>query len=106
MPVLRKLARAAVGFILLGAAATSCQRKAPGPEECARFAEAVVGSRRYLNPVIAAQIESQTQECLTRPYDRELLNCVLLTRQARGCLASFRARNANAGDSIGKELPE
>ncbi|MEI9949573.1 MAG: hypothetical protein WDO74_11485 [Pseudomonadota bacterium] len=101
MPALRKLARAIVGFTLLIPCLTSCQRKAPGPEECARFAEAVVGVGRYVTPVIAAQIERQTQECLTRPYDRELLSCVLLTRQARACLASFHAR---IGD--GKELPE
>jgi hypothetical protein len=92
MPALRPLARALVGLALLATSASSCQRKAPGPEECARFAEAVVGAGRYITPVIAAQIETQTQECLTRPYDRELLRCVLLTRQARVCLASFRAR--------------
>jgi hypothetical protein len=95
MPALRQLARAVVGFTLLATGASSCQRKAPGPEECARFAEAVVGAGRYITPVIAAQIETQTQECLTRPYDRELLRCVLLTQQARVCLASFRARTAS-----------
>jgi len=100
MPVLRQLARTLAGFLLL-AVAVSCQRKAPGPEECARFAEAVVGAGRYITPVIAAQIETQTQECLTRPYDRELLRCVLLTRQARVCLASFRARTGSE-----QELPE
>jgi hypothetical protein len=99
MPALRMLARAVVGFTLLGASLTSCQRQAPGPEECARFAEAVVGADRWVTPAITAQIETQTQECLTRPYDRELLRCVLLTRQARVCLASFRVRT-------GKELAE
>ena len=102
MPALRKLTRALVGLTLASVGALSCQRKAPGPEECARFAEAVVGAGRYITPVISAQIESQTQECLTRPYDRELLRCVLLTRQARVCLASFRARSGDPG----KELPE
>src|SRR6478609_2655915 len=100
MSALRKLARAALGFTLLGASALSCQRKAPGPEECARFAEAVIGSGRYITPVIAAQIETQTRECLTRPYDRELLECVLLTRQASACLAAFRARHANVIDDL------
>jgi len=102
MPAPRKLTSALAGLTLASVGALSCQRKAPGPEECARFAEAVVGAGRYVTPVISAQIESQTQECLTRPYDRELLRCVLLTRQARVCLASFRARS---GDD-GKELPE
>jgi hypothetical protein len=95
MPALRQLARAVVGCMLLAMGASACQRKAPGPEECARFAETVVGAGRYITPVIAAQIETQTQECLTRPYDRELLRCVLLTRQARVCLASFRARTGS-----------
>ncbi len=101
MVALRRLARAVIGCTLLGVSVTSCQRKAPGPEECARFAEAVVGAGRYVTPVLAAQIERQTQECLTRPYDRELLSCVLLTRQARVCLASFHARTGNI-----EELPE
>ena len=102
-----KLARAVIGFTLLGALLPSCERKAPGPEECARFAEAVVGAGRYISPVIDAQIERQTQECLTRPYDRELLRCVLLTRQARTCLASFHARKGNVGsDSSGQGLSE
>lgn len=102
MPALRKLTRAVVGLTWLSTCALSCQRKAPGPEECARFAEAVVGAGRYVTPVIAAQIETQTQECLTRPYDRELLRCVLLTRQARVCLAGFRARSGGSS----QELPE
>lgn len=105
MPALRTLGRAAIGFVLLGASTLSCQRKAPGPEECARFAEAVVGVDRYITPVMAAQIETQTRECLTRPYDRELLNCVVLTRQARACLAAFRARSDNGRQGFDQELP-
>ncbi|HEX2673051.1 MAG TPA: hypothetical protein VHM25_19360 [Polyangiaceae bacterium] len=105
MSALRNLGRATLGLTLLGASALGCQRKAPGPEECARFAEAVVGVGRYITPVMAAQIETQTQECLTRPYDRELLDCVLVTRQARGCLAAFRARSASTSDRPELELP-
>jgi len=105
MRALRQLARALVGFSLLVGGVASCQRKAPGPEECARFAEAVVGAGRFVTPVIAAQIESQTQECLTRPYDRELLRCVLLTHQGRVCLASFRARHGDLAQSE-QGLPE
>jgi len=105
MSPLQNLARALVGLTLLGVSASGCQRKAPGPEECARFAEAVVGVGRYITPVMAAQIETQTQECLTRPYDRELLDCVLVTRQARGCLAAFRARSASLHDGNQQELP-
>ena len=106
MPAPCPLARAVIGLALLGASLSSCRRKAPGPEECARFAEAVVGAHRYITPVMDAQIETQTQECLTRPYDRELLNCVLLTGQARACLLSFRARTTEPDDRIEQELPE
>ncbi len=105
MPALRTLARALVGLTLLFAWPLACQRKAPGPEECTRFAEAVVGVDSYINPVIAAEIETQTRECLTRPYDRELLRCVLLTREARVCLAAFRVRSGG-GNGGGKVLPE
>jgi len=107
MPAIGELARTVIGFTLLGASLPSCQREAPGPEECARFAEAVVGAGRYISPVIDAQIERQTQECLTRPYDRELLRCVLLTRQARVCLASFRVRNgSNDDDRFDQDVPQ
>jgi len=101
MPALGKLSRPLIACALSATFAMGCQRQAPGPEECARFAEAVVGNGLYITPVIAAQIETQTQECLTRPYDRELLRCVILTRQASVCLASFRARTARD-----QELPE
>ncbi|HYQ03945.1 MAG TPA: hypothetical protein VER96_34970 [Polyangiaceae bacterium] len=105
MPALRTLVRAVVGFALLGVAA-GCQRKAPGPEECARFAEVVVGVHRYITPVMAEQIEAQTRECLTQPYDRELLDCVVLTRQARPCLVAFRARKAKTNVGIDQEPPQ
>ena len=108
MSALHQLARAVVGLTLLGTSTLSCQRKAPGPEECARFAEAIVGVGRYVTPAMDAQIERQTQECLTRPYDREFLSCVLLTRQARSCLASFRARNGDlpVSEGTGRGFPE
>lgn len=76
--------------------ALSCERKAPGPDECAEFARVIVEQSTpspWLTPQIAAQIEDETRLCLTRPYDRELLNCVLTTHRARLCLASFKRRN-------------
>lgn len=106
MPALRNLDRVLVCLVLVGVSALGCQRKAPGPEECARFAEAVVGVHRYITPVMAAQIETQTRECLTRPYDRELLECVLVTRQARRCVAAFHARSASVGSDADQELPQ
>ncbi len=88
-------------LVLLGATLLGCQRQAPGPDECARFAEAVVtdayggGGLDADNQVplqIRVHIEQETQECLTRPYDRQLLQCVLATHQARACLNEFVRR--------------
>ena len=87
----RLLAWSFVCVTLLG-----CERKAPGPEECARFASAVVlqhAPEGVLTLEMQAQIEEETRNCLTRPYDRELLNCVLATNRGRLCLESFRRRS-------------
>lgn len=86
----------ALALIALGCAfVLGCARKAPGPDECAEFARAIVQQSSpspWLTPQLEAQIEDETRLCLTRPYDRELLNCVLTTRRARLCLASFKRR--------------
>ena len=77
-----------------------CQRKAPGPDECQRFAQAVVlqsAESPYLTPEMVMQIDQTTRECLTRPYDRELLACVLMTNRAKLCLDGFRRRAGRAG---------
>jgi len=80
---------------LLGAALCACERKAPGPEECQRFAEMAARMSTdspLLTLELQAQIDEETRQCLTKPYDRELLSCVETTHQAHGCLASFRRR--------------
>jgi hypothetical protein len=91
-----KRARALRLIALLSlAAAPGCGREAPGPEECALFAQAAAGASRdspFLTPELLATIDSATRECLTEPYDRELLKCVLVTRQTRACLDGFRRR--------------
>ena len=79
---------------------TGCERKAPGPEECTQFAEAVTGAQRtspWLTPELQAAVEVETRRCLTAPYDRELFRCVLATRQARLCLTSFQLRKGQPG---------
>ncbi|MES1175311.1 MAG: hypothetical protein ABUL62_13405 [Myxococcales bacterium] len=99
------LARAHRGFVraqlacatlLACAALLGCERKAPGPQECAQFAAAVVLQHApigILTLEMQAQIEEETRNCLTRPYDRELLSCVLVTNRGRACLESFRRRS-------------
>ena len=83
-----------VALIALGAE-LGCERQAPGPDECARFAETVAGARRdspFLTAEMQATIDVATRECLTEPYDHALLNCVIVTRQTRACLDAFRRR--------------
>ncbi|MEO7034388.1 MAG: hypothetical protein ABI548_10870 [Polyangiaceae bacterium] len=88
----------ALAVLVLGTAAGSllgCERKAPGPEECQRFAEIVVqlaGSGPLLTPEVQSAVEQETRTCLTRPYDRQLLECVTATHQGAMCMAAFRRR--------------
>lgn len=88
-----------VTLILVSAALYGCERKAPGPEECERFAELAARlstDSPMLTPELQAQIDEETRQCLTKPYDRELLACVEATHQAHGCLASFRRRTGRS----------
>jgi hypothetical protein len=99
----RCCARPALVLSLVCAALLACERKAPGPDECARFAQAVV-LQHAVAPILTlemqAQIEQETHNCLTRPYDRELLNCVLVTGRARPCLDAFRRRSGRIVPSV------
>ena len=92
----RWLRRACLGSMLANAALLGCERKAPGPEECQRFAEMAARMSTdspLLTPELQAQIDEETRQCLTKPYDRQLLRCVETTHQAHGCLTSFRLRS-------------
>lgn len=93
----RPLCSLLVLFTLVGGSSLSlaCERKAPGPDECARFSEMVEqlsGSGPVRTPEIQAQVDELTRQCLTKPYDRALLACVERTRQTHGCLETFRLR--------------
>jgi len=81
--------------------AVSCARRAPGPEECHALAVQWVGrersvvARRFggieLEPADARILE-RTNECLTTPYDRELVACIGSGASSRTCLSAFEAR--------------
>jgi hypothetical protein len=58
----------------------------------------VVADGEPITPEMRLHIEAETQQCLTRPYDRELLDCVLVTRQARTCLNDFRRRKGRPSE--------
>jgi hypothetical protein len=76
-----------------------CQRSLPGPAECRAFALSSVGVEPSTpatalanHPELLARAESLTRQCLTTPWDYELLDCVSAGRSSRACLHSFEAR--------------
>jgi len=88
--------------------ALACQRKAPGPVECRRFALAVYGvpdedalDERMLGRGVDARerVDDLTRECLVTPYDHELLRCAARTGRARACRAAFERRRLERSDS-------
>jgi hypothetical protein len=92
----------AVPFSLLTA---GCARRLPGPDECHELAlrlergrVAPLGRYRTLEPLTLEEDEEEdpvmtrTTECLTEPYDRELVTCVMSGRPAVPCLRAFQAR--------------
>ena len=83
-----------LGIALVGLSFIGCERKAPGPFECARFAESVVRASGggFISPRMQEQVEEETRQCLTRPYDRALLACVEVTGHAHACLERYRQR--------------
>ena len=95
----RTLCLGLVTLTLVSVTLCGCERKAPGPEECQHFAEMAARMSTdspLLTPELQAQIDEETRQCLTKPYDRELLACVETTQQAHGCLASFRQRTGRS----------
>jgi hypothetical protein len=91
----RRSKRTGAALCLLLLTLLGCERKAPGPDECQRFAETAVGMARDDQRVtlrIQAEIDEETQTCLTRPYDRALIACVESTRRARPCLELYKRR--------------
>lgn len=97
-----RLARHLVlGAAVLGVA--GCQRRAPGPDECHELAVKWIlaehsgyrlGSRAIVVPESA--VMERTTECLTTPYDRELVQCVTAGAPPRSCLRAFQARRRPA----------
>jgi hypothetical protein len=82
-------------FLLL----SGCARKLPGPAECRAFALASVGiepgtpaSALPPRARVTEQTELLTQQCLTTPWDYQLLNCLQNGGSNRLCMRSFQAR--------------
>lgn len=90
------IVRRALASLWLGLAVlvSGCTRQAPGPEECQAYAFALASMTLgpYLTPDIRAQIEEVTRQCLTKPYDRAVMECVLTTGRQEACLRAFEQR--------------
>jgi hypothetical protein len=91
----RRSARRLLALLALSSLAVGCERKAPGPVECAEYAEAFVGVARddeATTPHQQAAIDDVTQLCLTTPFDRELITCAQTTRRPRACFDAYKLR--------------
>jgi hypothetical protein len=76
-----------------------CERKAPGPAECADYAQAFVRDPDddvRLSLELESKIDAVTQLCLTTPYDRELIACSRSTGRARACFDAYKRRTRSA----------
>lgn len=71
-----------------------CRRKAPGPDECLAFAKVWVESRHLDKiPLGAADpFDELVRECLTAPYDRALVECVLNGKAPARCRMEYARR--------------
>lgn len=85
----RSLLAGGVLVALLG-----CRRQAPGPDECVAFAKVWVESR-HLDKVPSVAVdpfEELVRECLTAPYDRALVECVLNGKAPDRCRMEYARR--------------
>lgn len=86
------LARAA-GPLLLCLVALGCRREAPGPEECVAFAEAWLKAHPPTSVLVADHaFDELVRHCLTEPYDRELVACVVGGSQPERCRVAYARR--------------
>lgn len=94
-PTSKPVSRALIALVVLSLGLLDCERKAPGPDECAWFAAAFVGMARDDERAtfrVQAAIDEVTQLCLTTPYDRELIACSQSTNHARACFDAYKLR--------------
>jgi len=78
---------------------SGCARRLPGPAECRAFALGSLGvdpatpaSALSYHPEIDQRAEELTRQCLTTPWDYQLLSCLQNGGSHRYCLARFQAR--------------
>jgi hypothetical protein len=89
---LAMLARAA-GPLLLCGVALGCTREAPGPEECVAFAEAWLKTHPPTSLLVADHaFDELVRHCLTEPYDRALVSCVVAGSSPDRCRVDYVRR--------------
>jgi hypothetical protein len=84
------------GQVILAALFLGCQRKAPGPDECVAFAKALLHQPRFgvqelVFPGTAPgneAFEKLVQRCLTEPFDRAFVDCVVRGGRPEHCQRS------------------
>jgi hypothetical protein len=72
-----------------------CARKAPGPDECVAFAKVWVERRSGAlePPMLAADpFDELVRDCLTKPYDRALVECVIQGTPPDRCRVEYARR--------------
>jgi hypothetical protein len=80
---------------LLATSVGGCARKAPGPEACVQFAESWFHVNRenvLRDPPLSKHFDAKIQDCLTKPYDRELVECVMTGGDNRRCERAYERR--------------
>jgi hypothetical protein len=79
--------------VLLCVLALGCNREAPGPEECVAFAEAWLKTHPPTSLLVADHaFDELVRHCLTEPYDRELVSCVVAGSHPERCRVAYARR--------------
>ena len=85
---IRRSALAALALLAAG-----CQRALPGPEDCVAFAEAWLEVRPGPTQLDAdTKFDELVRRCLTTPYDRELVVCVIGRQNIERCRVDYARR--------------
>ena len=91
--------RLSLAALLASATCLGCQRKAPGPEECLQFADVWMRAERperYSQLAVENAFDQLVVRCLTEPYDRELVSCVVSGAPRERCRIEY-VRRLEAG---------
>jgi hypothetical protein len=80
-------------LVALGLLAVGCERAAPGPEECVAFGESWLRARRPATRLEADKLfDELVLRCLTEPFDRELVRCVVGGQDQERCRVGYVRR--------------